>query len=236
MIADESHYLKNRTAKRTKVLIPLIRSAKRTLLITGTPALACPQELFPQMQAAGCDIFSSFTKFAARYCNPFQSPYGLDTTGSANLPELHAFLVHSAMIRRKKDDVLGEGMAEKKRLHQYLTLSPEATERYKEECRDIEQGRKVGGNSDESDMSIIAVQGGDQSRRSLVNQMWGATGRSKVSAVAEYVLSLLKGESAANASLDTQFNDDVEEEVLTPEAQPHARKIIVFAHHQVTVL
>jgi SNF2 family DNA or RNA helicase len=50
VIVDESHYLKNRKAARTKALVQIIQQAKRAVLLTGTPALARPEEVI-QMQA-----------------------------------------------------------------------------------------------------------------------------------------------------------------------------------------
>lgn len=45
VVVDESHYLKSRNAARTKILVPLIHSAKRAILLTGTPALGRPEEV-----------------------------------------------------------------------------------------------------------------------------------------------------------------------------------------------
>lgn len=45
IIVDESHYLKSRNAARSKILVPLIQSAKRAILLTGTPALGRPEEV-----------------------------------------------------------------------------------------------------------------------------------------------------------------------------------------------
>ena len=45
VIVDESHYMKNRKAARTKALVSVIKQAKRAVLLTGTPALARPEEV-----------------------------------------------------------------------------------------------------------------------------------------------------------------------------------------------
>ena len=45
MIIDESHYLKNRLADRTKNLYPLAKDANRVILLSGTPSLARPEEV-----------------------------------------------------------------------------------------------------------------------------------------------------------------------------------------------
>ena len=49
VICDESHCLKTRTTKRTQFATALVKSARRALLITGTPLLSKPIELFPQV-------------------------------------------------------------------------------------------------------------------------------------------------------------------------------------------
>ena len=45
VIVDESHYIKNRKAATTKYLLPLLRRAPHKVLLTGTPALARPEEV-----------------------------------------------------------------------------------------------------------------------------------------------------------------------------------------------
>lgn len=40
VIADESHYLKNADAKRTKSVVPILQNAKRAILLTGTATLS----------------------------------------------------------------------------------------------------------------------------------------------------------------------------------------------------
>ncbi|EEA08041.1 helicase [Cryptosporidium muris RN66] len=49
IIADESHFLKNSMAKRTQIIIPLLHNAKRAILLSGTPALNHPTELYEQI-------------------------------------------------------------------------------------------------------------------------------------------------------------------------------------------
>ena len=81
-IADESHYLKSRDAKRTKALIPILTAAKRVILISGTPMLNRPVELFNILKILKPDIIDTFSDYAARYCNPQQTPYGMKYDGN----------------------------------------------------------------------------------------------------------------------------------------------------------
>lgn len=54
VVVDESHYLKSRNAARTRILVPLVRSAKRAILLTGTPALGRPEEVKQQVLSMKC--------------------------------------------------------------------------------------------------------------------------------------------------------------------------------------
>ena len=40
VIVDESHYIKNSKAKRTKAVMSILEPSERVILLTGTPALS----------------------------------------------------------------------------------------------------------------------------------------------------------------------------------------------------
>lgn len=50
-VADESHMLKDFKTQRTKAAQPILRAARHCVLLTGTPALSRPSELFTQARA-----------------------------------------------------------------------------------------------------------------------------------------------------------------------------------------
>lgn len=106
IIADESHYLKSTTAQRTKTVTPLVKQARRALLLSGTPALSRPVELFAQVNAICPVLFPSYNDYVVRYCNAKQSHWGFDVSGSSNLGELHTIMTETILIRRKKEEVL----------------------------------------------------------------------------------------------------------------------------------
>ena len=119
IIADEVHYLKNRNAKRSKILLPLMQKSKRLILLSGTPILAKPVECFTLLKALRPDIFLSFKAFGNRYCDAKMTNFGMDFNGSSNAKELN-FILNNLMIRRLKKDVLSE-LPPKKR--QKVTIS-----------------------------------------------------------------------------------------------------------------
>ena len=108
IIADEAHYLKSRTSKRTLCLTPILQRAKRVVLLTGTPILAKPMEIFPLLHILRPDKFKGFKEFGTRYCDPKILRFGLvDWSGSSNSRELNSIL-NKLMIRRLKKDVLSQ--------------------------------------------------------------------------------------------------------------------------------
>ena len=108
VVCDESHYAKSRKALRTKFLTPICKSAKAALLITGTPALNRPIELFSQLLMLRPAYVKNYTSFAARYCNGKQTAFGYDDRGNSNEKELAWLLRKGFMVRRLKRDVLSQ--------------------------------------------------------------------------------------------------------------------------------
>lgn len=72
-----------------------MKKAKRCLLLSGTPILARPNELYNLLRILRPDIFYSFKEFGLRYCNPRESYFGIDWSGSANMREVHLMLEKS---------------------------------------------------------------------------------------------------------------------------------------------
>ena len=111
IIADEAHYLKSLDAKRTKCLLPIIQKSKRILLLTGTPILSRPVELYPLLSMIRPDIFNNFKLFGNRYCNPkkkfINNKCFIDWSGSSNIKELN-YILKNIMIRRLKKDVINQ--------------------------------------------------------------------------------------------------------------------------------
>lgn len=105
IICDECHYLKSATSKRTKNLLPLLQSATRLIMISGTPALSRPLELYPIFMALDKRLFPHFTVYGSRYCNGRKIGHFYDYRGCSNANELSLALEHAFMIRRVKSEV-----------------------------------------------------------------------------------------------------------------------------------
>ena len=106
LICDESHYVKNRKAKRTEAVAKISKKTPRVLFMTGTPALNRPIELYAQMNMLRPVFAKYYTHFAKRYCNAQLRDYGMDDSGHSCDEELHWLLKKVYMVRRIKRDVL----------------------------------------------------------------------------------------------------------------------------------
>ncbi|CAH0392874.1 unnamed protein product [Bemisia tabaci] len=105
IIMDESHLLKNAKSARAKSGSKLIENAKRCILLSGTPALSRPMELYNQLRAIS-PKWVGMKDFGVRYCNGHQGRFGWDFSGCSNMEELNLVLREKFLIRRLKSDVL----------------------------------------------------------------------------------------------------------------------------------
>jgi len=104
MIADECHMLKNQNTKRAKAILPMLKSASRAILLSGTPALSRPKELWSQLNVIDPEQWPQYSEFTKRYC---QGEAGEDGhKGASNVSELHLMLRENCMIRRLKSEIL----------------------------------------------------------------------------------------------------------------------------------
>ena len=79
---------------------------KRVLLLSGTPMMAKPAEIYNLIKMVRPDIMTDFYAYAQRYCNPKDNAWCKDYSGAANTEELHFVLDRKIMLRRLKKDVL----------------------------------------------------------------------------------------------------------------------------------
>uniref|UniRef100_A0AAR2IYX7 Zinc finger, RAN-binding domain containing 3 n=1 Tax=Pygocentrus nattereri TaxID=42514 RepID=A0AAR2IYX7_PYGNA len=190
VIVDESHYLKSRNAARTKILVPVIQNAKHAILLTGTPALGRPEELFMQIDALYPRRFGTWSDYAKKYCNAHYKFFGKrrqwDCRGASHLDELHHRL-SMIMIRRLKAEVLTQ-LPAKIRQRIPFDLPKEAG---KEASASFEQWERLmrsldSGESD-SENPFTEVM-------SLITQMYKQTAVAKAGAVKDYIKMMLETE------------------------------------------
>ncbi|XP_026672376.1 SWI/SNF-related matrix-associated actin-dependent regulator of chromatin subfamily A-like protein 1 isoform X2 [Ceratina calcarata] len=105
VILDEAHVLKNVKTERYKVALRVASKACHVVLLSGTPALSRPIELYSQINLI-IPKFLGYQEYGIRYCAGVQGKYGWDFSGSSNMQELHLLLKRTCVIRRLKSEVL----------------------------------------------------------------------------------------------------------------------------------
>lgn len=131
LIVDESHNIKNNDSLRTKAIKNIGSLSKRALLISGTPFLNTPKELYSQLYILDPYNWKDYYDFLNKYCDAFKTKIKnrtiLDSNGASNLDELNKLLIDKYMFRRKKAQVLKQ-LPPKKRFTRFLSSDVEQSE------------------------------------------------------------------------------------------------------------
>ncbi|XP_022671506.1 SWI/SNF-related matrix-associated actin-dependent regulator of chromatin subfamily A-like protein 1 isoform X2 [Varroa jacobsoni] len=178
LIFDESHFLKGYKSQRTKVALELSGNARRIILLSGTPALSRPIELYPQIQCLAVRNWPVVHDFALRYCNARETRFGWDFSGSSYLDELHILLREVIMVRRLKSEVL-EQLPDKQRI--VVLLDPTLVRKQDRQAAYLSQMvNNIGLSTAE--------------RRGVLIQYFAKSAELKMSAVCKYVEEMLEGD------------------------------------------
>ena len=222
LIADEAHFVKNRNAQRTKLLLGATRAcdrerfpgvqARRRVFCTGTPILNKPIEIFPMLESLEPGKWTFRDKI--RYCAGFQGKWGWDFTGAAHLDELQERLRSSIMVRRLKRDVLTDLPAKRRQIIELPAngtagLCRDEIELYDGSDEEMEYAR--------ADMALAAAADDDEAYRQAADRL------RKAAAVAFTRIAKVRHEIAlAKAPKVVEHVRGILEET---------RKVVVFAHH-----
>uniref|UniRef100_A0A8D2J5L7 SWI/SNF-related matrix-associated actin-dependent regulator of chromatin subfamily A-like protein 1 n=1 Tax=Varanus komodoensis TaxID=61221 RepID=A0A8D2J5L7_VARKO len=177
VIVDESHFLKNGKTARCRAALPLLKAAKRVILLSGTPAMSRPAELYTQIAAIRPSFFPQFHAFGLRYCDAKQSPWGWDYSGSSNLGELKLLLEESIMIRRLKSDVLSQLPAKQRKV--VVVASEGMNARTKAALKAAAKEMAKGYKSKQEEKEALIL-------------FYNRTAEAKIHCIIEYILELLE--------------------------------------------
>ncbi|KAJ8601749.1 hypothetical protein CTAYLR_006744 [Chrysophaeum taylorii] len=185
VVVDESHYLRTRDSQRTQLLAPIMANAARLVLLSGTPALARPVELYPQLSAlddANKNLFGTYSEFTKSYCNAHRGRFGWDVSGCSNADKLHA-LLSNVMVRRLKRNVLTQLPAKRRQM-----VVVEGTNAAAEAMKRLGDAR-----------AAVAAAVGKKSWASefrALSEAWQLSGIAKVQSSAAYVVDLVSGSTS----------------------------------------
>lgn len=183
LVLDESHYIKSSNAKRTQFLLPWLKRIPRVLLLTGTPALSRPAELYTQLHGLAPAVFSDWIEFAYRYCGARNTPWkAFDTSGATNLAELHRILSQTVMIRRRKTELLNQ-LPQKKRSVIVVETEASAIEHLRSTLAELASAEQKANAGDQQAASRV---------KALMSKAFQMTAVAKVRPVLDYCAQLMK--------------------------------------------
>jgi SNF2 family DNA or RNA helicase len=210
IVADEGHNLKNEKAQRTEAFEEVAAGIPKKVILTGTPVLNRPRDLWNLLKIIDPVTWGNFFKFMQRYTNAQQKWAGRrngfkwDFNGAANTDELHSRLDGHQWIRRLKADVLKE-LPPKQRIVVPLDIDDASRRAYERVERDCAKMMPMGGGR------IMAAKDMDADERAVViaqiTRLRVAAGNAKVKAVCDWVEDLVES----------------------------VGKVVVFAHHHTVV-
>ncbi|KAL3321510.1 hypothetical protein AABB24_039236 [Solanum stoloniferum] len=184
VIADESHFLKNAQAKRTSASLPLLQKAQYVILLSGTPALSRPIELFKQLEALHPTVYKNVHEYGSRYCKG--GIFGV-YQGASNHEELHSLIKATVMIRRLKKDVLSE-LPQKRRQQVFLNLGEKEMRQVNALFHELEaiKGKGKSAQSKEEANSLKFAE------KSLISKIYTASAEAKIPAVLDYLGTMVE--------------------------------------------
>ncbi|KAH7428525.1 hypothetical protein KP509_09G005400 [Ceratopteris richardii] len=186
IIADEAHYMKNAQAKRTLACVPLLQRSKYSLLLTGTPALSRPIELYKQLEALQPKVYRSVHEYGKRYC--MGGHFGV-YQGASNREELHGLMKTTIMIRRLKKEVLSE-LPLKRRQQIFLSLDEKGVRQMRalfNELEVVKREIKCSKSQEEADKLRYT-------ERQLISKIYTESAEVKLPAVQDYLSTVIEAD------------------------------------------
>lgn len=107
LIVDESQLIKSNRAQRTKFAKIIAENIPHVLLLSGTPIMSRPAELYNSLYLIDKKAWPNWYQFTLRYCNGHRTRFGWDYSGASNLEELRE-KIKPYFLRRTKAEILKE--------------------------------------------------------------------------------------------------------------------------------
>ena len=105
LVGDESHYIKSKDSARTKYFKLLATQIPEVILMSGTPMLSRPVELYTSLNIIDPNTWNNYYSYTARYCDGKKDRFGWNVKGATNMEELQQN-ISRYFLRRTKDEIL----------------------------------------------------------------------------------------------------------------------------------
>lgn len=243
MIVDESHNL--RCTKRlteceeTKAVLDVARKIKRVVLLSGTPSLSRPYDIFHQINMLWPGLLGKDKyDFARNYCSMenevSQGRSYKDFSKGIRLQELYVLLRETVMVRRLKQNVLAQLPPKRRQVIRLLLSASDITFARNTTAQDnkiVENTCKCGftskgscdcedGDTEDASVEFINsddLQDNDGLKKSVKNLSYQEIGLAKLQSFEDWLLK------------NTIFADSEDADPVGKDT--NTQKMVVFGHH-----
>ncbi len=231
VIVDESHRCKDTKTQQAKFTLNICKNKERVILLTGTPVVNKPMDLFPQLAIMNrLEHFGGKKGFLERYCEGGK--------GAANLKELNYLLNKHCFFRREKKDV-AKDLPEKQRQtimcdittrSQYNKARDEFVKYLKEKgCDDAEVAKKLRGEImvKMAELKKISAYGKLNEAKEFIHQVIDAGEKLIVFVVHHVIVDELKKEYPDAVTVTGRDNQDQKQSAIDGFQQNPDVKLII---------
>ncbi|XP_020575776.1 SWI/SNF-related matrix-associated actin-dependent regulator of chromatin subfamily A-like protein 1 isoform X3 [Phalaenopsis equestris] len=167
------------------LLSSAFKKAQYAILLSGTPALSRPIELFKQLEALHPEVYRSVHEYGNRYCKG--GVFGL-YQGASNHDELHSLMKGTVMIRRLKNDVLLE-LPVKRRQQVFLDLNEKDLKETRALFRELEVIKSKIQTCTEENLKALKF-----TQKNLISKIYNHSAEAKIPAVLDYLSTVIEAD------------------------------------------
>ena len=186
-VLDEAQYIKSPTSIRSRAVKQLSKNIPHVLLLTGTPILNRPIELFNLLNIIDPNKWNNWFNYAVRYADGKRNRFGFEANGATNQVELKQ-KIEKYFLRRTKEEVLPQ-LPPKIRTEVPMELSGEASKQYKTAASSLAQYLKKYKN--ETDANIMETVQAEKLVR--INYLRQISSLGKVEVAKELIQNIIDG-------------------------------------------
>ncbi|XP_042463394.1 DNA annealing helicase and endonuclease ZRANB3-like isoform X2 [Zingiber officinale] len=241
IIVDESHNIrctkKQFESEETKSVLELARKTKRIILLSGTPSLSRPYDIYHQINMLWPGLLGKDKyEFAKNYCSVklvqgSQGTFFKDFSKGIRLGELNILLRQTVMVRRLKEHVLSQ-LPPKRRQIIWMVLKAADTLLAKATCRTSGTISMDGELREESSKDCCLdddTYDGDQKSEKHY-PCSGSQCKKSQKHLSRQVIGIAKL-SGFREWFSNHFTFGESEDVDNLETERRSQKTIIFAHH-----
>ncbi len=134
IIVDESHRIKNPTAKQTRSVWALRTGFETSIYcLTGTAIANAPDDLWPSLHLIAPEDWYSRRAFIDRYCDLAYSPWGpMEVVGLKNVTKEEFFSILEPRMRRTPKKAVLSSLPDKTYVKKYIEMPAKQLKPYKQ--------------------------------------------------------------------------------------------------------